>query len=91
MGSSAVFSQSSIPPHIFNKALSTLHNKTGFTRVWNGFLCPHYIQFYQRVSPETFRRVGFKRLGFIEHTCGFIADVCYYEFTTNSSPPPPPL
>ena len=32
---------------------------------------------FQPVSPETFRRVGFNQLRFIEHTCDFIADVPY--------------
>ena len=42
---------------------------------------PHYTQFhpnrFHSVPPEIFRRVGFKLLRFIEHTCGFIADVPY--------------
>ena len=49
-----------------------------------GSMCPHNTRFHPNrfhlVSPETCRRVGFKRLRFIEHTCGFIADVRYYEF-----------
>ena len=46
-----------------------------------GSMRPHYTQFHPNgfhlVSPETFRMVGFKRLRFIEHICGFIADVRY--------------
>ena len=38
-----------------------------------GSMPPHYTQFHPNgfhlVSPETFRRVGFKKLRFVEHTC----------------------
>ena len=53
------------------KALSTQHNKTSFTHVWNGFHVStlHPVSSHA-VPPETFRRVGFKQLRFIEHTCG---------------------
>ena len=47
---------------------------TGSTR-------PHYTRFhptlFYQVPPETFGKVGFKLLRFIEHTCGFIANVSY--------------
>ena len=36
---------------------------------------------FHPVSPETFKRVGFKQLKFTERTCGFIADLHYYEFS----------
>ena len=50
-----------------------------------GSTSPHYARFYltqfHLVPPETFRGEGFKQLRFIEHTCGFIADVRYLEFS----------
>ena len=43
--------------------------ETGFTSVWNGFMSPHYTWFhpnrFHSVSPETFRRVGFKWFRYI--------------------------
>ena len=60
-------------PHCTIKPVSPVSG-TGSTH-------PHYIRFYPNgfhlVSPEIFRRVGFKQLRFIKHTYGFIADVRY--------------
>ena len=40
---------------------------------------------YTRFHPNGFQMksesIGFKRLRFNEHTCGFTADVCYQEFS----------
>ena len=60
-----------------------------------GSMHPHYTQFHLTrstqfhtlVPPETFRRVGFKRLRFIEHTLALLLMFTIRGLATNSSLP----